>query len=74
MFELQKHIEIPLLMYIEINKGTEIGIYYIDSTPLPVCKNQRINNHKTFKELVEREKTSMGWFFGFKLHSIINNK
>jgi hypothetical protein len=74
LFVLQRHIEMPLLMYIEINKGTETGIYYIDSTPLPVCKNQRINNHKTFKGIAERGKTSMGWFYGFKLHLIINDK
>ena len=44
LFVLQRNIEISLLMYIENNKGKETGIYYIDSTSLPVCKNQRINN------------------------------
>ena len=48
-------------------------MYYIDSTPLPVCKNQRIYNHKTFKELAERGKTSIGWFYGFKVHFVIND-
>ena len=74
LFVLQRNIEISLLMYIENNKGIETGIYYIDSTSLPVCKNQRINNHKTFKNIAERGKTSMGWFFGFKLHLVINDK
>lgn len=74
LFVLQRKIEIPLLLYMNNNKGKETGIYYIDSTPLPVCKNQRINNHKTFKDLANRGKTSMGWFYGFKLHLIINDK
>lgn len=74
LIDLKYKIMVPLLFYIQYNRGTETGIYYIDSTPLPVCKNQRINNHKTFKGLAERGKTSMGWFFGFKLHLVINDK
>ena len=45
-----------------------------DSTPLRVCRNQRILIHKTFEGLAERGKYSMGWSFGFKLHLIINDK
>ena len=30
--------------------------------------------HKTFEGLASRGKCSMGWFFGFKLHLIINDK
>lgn len=50
------------------------GISFIDSTPLRVCKNQRIHIHKVFKGIAQRGKCSMGWFFGFKLHLIINEK
>ena len=38
----------------------------MDSTTLKVCRNQRIHNHKVFKGLAERGKSSMGWFYGFK--------
>ena len=54
--------------------GRKTGIYYIDSTPLPVCHNLRINRHKTFQGLVEKGKSSTGWFFGFKLHLVFNNQ
>lgn len=54
--------------------GTCTGISFFDSTPLRVCRNQRILIHKTFGGLAERGKCSMGWFFGFKLHLIINDK
>lgn len=74
LISLKYKIMVPLLFYLQYNKGKETGIYYIDSTSLPVCKNQRINNHKTFKDLANRGKTSMGWFYGFKLHLIINDK
>lgn len=46
----------------------------MDSTPLRVCRNQRIHIHKTFKGIAQRGKCSMGWFFGFKLHLICNER
>jgi hypothetical protein len=54
--------------------GRKTDIYYIDSTPLVVCHNRRINRHKTFAGLAERGKTSTGWFFGFKLHLAFNHQ
>ena len=47
---------------------------FVDSTPLRVCRNQRIHIHKVFKGIAQRGKCSMGWFFGFKLHLICNEK
>jgi transposase len=39
-----------------------------------VCKNPRIHHHKTFAGLARRGKTSTGWFYGFKLHLIVNDR
>ena len=47
---------------------------FVDSTPIRVCRNQRIHIHRTFKGIAQRGKCSMGWFFGFKLHLICNEK
>lgn len=47
-------------------------IHFIDSTPLTVCKNTRIHRHRTFRSNAGRSKSSTGWFYGFKLHLIIN--
>ncbi len=58
----------------EVLPGTCTGIAYVDSTPLRVCKHQRILIHNTFKGIAQRGKCPMGWFFGFKLHLIINDK
>ena len=46
---------------------------YIDATKLVVCHNKRIFNHKVFEGFASRGKSSTGWFFGFKLHAIINS-
>ena len=63
----------PMMAFLTSKFGKRTGIYYIDSTSLPVCHNKRINRHKTFQGLAERGKTSMGWFFGFKMHVVFNH-
>jgi len=71
---LQKKAFIPLLSFLLhiCRKSKRTGLYYIDSTYMEVCRNQRIYRHKTFKNIAKRGKTSVGWFFGFKLHIVIN--
>lgn len=64
----------PLCVLLHSLKGDETGIYIMDSTPLAVCRNARINRHRTFEGLAARGKTTMGWFFGFKLHVVMNNR
>jgi hypothetical protein len=54
--------------------GTCTGISFIDSTALDVCDNRRITQHRVFEGLAERGKTSTGWFFGFKLHLVVNDR
>lgn len=49
------------------------GHYYIDSKKLPVCDNRRIGSNKVFKDIGQRGKSSCGWFYGLKLHLVINN-
>jgi transposase len=44
----------------------------MDSTSLKVCHNRRIRPHKVFEDLAARGKTSVDWFFGFKLHLVVN--
>lgn len=73
--ELMQGALIPLAVYLKrcrLAKAT--GISFIDSTTLKVCHNRRIHQHKVFGELAQRGKTSMGWFYGFKLHLIVNEK
>ena len=73
--ELEKEVLLPMTIFIKkVLLGTCIGISFVDSTPLRVCRNQRLLIYKTFEGLAERGKCSMGWFFGFKLHLIINDK
>lgn len=63
----------PLSVFFSGLKGKETGIYYVDSTTIEVCHIKREKRHKVFKGLAAKAKSSMGWFFGFKLHLVINN-
>ena len=65
---------IPLCGYLRSCFGTCTGISFMDSTCLKVCHNRRINQHKVFKDVAARGKTSVDWFFGLKLHLVINDK
>ncbi len=70
--ELIPNTVFHLCAYLSTRKGRVTGISFVDSTPLKVCHNLRIKSHKVFKGLAQRGKTSTGWFYGFKLHIIIN--
>lgn len=73
--EVQSRYFVVMAMFLkEKGLGKCTGISFMDSTTLKVCKNQRIHNHKVFKKIAERGKSSMGWFFGFKLHLVCNEK
>lgn len=62
----------PLCAYLRHCFGKCSGISFIDSTSIKVCHNRRIASHKVFKPLAARGKTSVDWFFGFKLHLVVN--
>ncbi len=71
--ELQKRAVLPMAVYAKTCcLGDCTGISFIDSTPIRVCKNKRIFNHKVFNGIATRGKSTMGYFFGFKLHIVIN--
>lgn len=54
--------------------GQVTGFSFIDSTAIPVCHIKRAKAHKTFKQFAGWGKSSVGWYFGFKLHLIINDQ
>jgi hypothetical protein len=65
---------LPLCAYVRSCFGACSGISFMDSTSLKVCHNRRIAQHKVFENLAARGKTSVDWFFGFKLHLVFNDK
>lgn len=66
---------VPLMVFMHTRcLGKCSGVSFIDSTSLDVCLNQRIHVHKVFAGLAKRGKTSTGWFFGFKLHLVVNDQ
>ena len=73
--ELMQSNILPLAIFLKTScLGKCTGISFIDSTPLRVCHIKREKIHKTFKNIATKGQCSIGWFFGFKLHLIINDK
>jgi hypothetical protein len=70
--ELMSSASIPLHTLLVSLLGSPSLANYIDSTKLVVCHNRRIRRNKVFNGLAARGKSSMGWFYGFKLHLIVN--
>lgn len=75
MVELCSGSMLHLFAYLKsFGLGKCTGISFVDSTPLRVCHNRRIHQHKTFKDTAQRGQCSLGWFYGFKLHLVNNDK
>ncbi len=72
--ELLPRVLVPLIVYLHTQLGACTGLSFIDSTALAVCKNPRIQQHKVFALDAARGKTSVGWFYGFKLHLVVNDR
>ena len=59
--ELEKEVAIPLALFIKkVLLGKCTGISFVDSTPLRVCRNQRIHIHKVFRGIAQRGKYRQG--------------
>ena len=73
--ELMKAVNLHFSIFIKtLCLGECTGISYIDSTPIRVCKNKRINRHKVFGGIAQIGKSTTGYFYGFKLHLVINER
>lgn len=71
--ELKNLAMIPMIAFLQLSSMHKaMGISFVDSFSLNVSHPKRISSHKVFKGLAQRGKTSVGWFYGFKLHLVIN--
>lgn len=69
---LTKNLFVPLFAFVLYNRGKVTGIAFVDSTKIQICHNKRIPRNKVFAGWAKRGRTTAGWFYGFKLHLIIN--
>lgn len=72
--ELIKTAFVPLCCFLNTKKGRVTGISFIDSTSIAICHNRRISSNRVFAGIAKRGKTSVGWFYGFKLHLVVNDQ
>lgn len=72
--QLMPRLTVHLLAFSLSLQGDCSGIAFVDSTPITVCHNKRINRNKVFEGIATRGKSTKGWFYGFKLHLVVNEK
>lgn len=72
--ELKSQLAFPLHCYLLTRLGRCSGISFVDSTSLEVCHPKRKHNHKVFKDVAQWGKTSVGYFYGFKLHLVVSDE
>lgn len=72
--DLMPRYLVPLAVYLHLQREQCTGISFIDSTSLAVCHPARIQQHRVFRVDARRGKTSVGWFYGFKLHLVVNDR
>ncbi len=63
---------LAMLLHWLCGQSENTGISYIDTTPIAVCHAKRISKNKVFAGIAKLSKSTYGWFFGFKLHMVIN--
>lgn len=71
---LMKRAIFPMTVFTQLKSGKRTGIYYMDSSCLPVSHLKRSRRHKTFNQIAQYGRTSVGWFFGLKLHIVTNDR
>jgi transposase len=49
-----------------------VNLQFADASALPVCKIKREFTHKVAKGLASKSKGTMGWYYGFKLHLVVD--
>lgn len=63
-----------LYCFVHTRLGEVTGISFIDSTKITVCHRCRAHSHRVFSGYVGWGKDSIGWYYGFKLHLVINER
>ena len=72
--ELTKRAFVPMSLFTVVYTGKRTGVYYIDSTKLEACHYKRSSRNRVFKSMADYGRTSIGKFFGMKLHLVLNNQ
>jgi hypothetical protein len=73
--EIEHRVFVPMMFFLNtVCFGKCTGITFVDSTSIKVCHNKRIKRNKVFDGIAKTGKSTVGWFYGFKLHLVCNDK
>src|SRR5947209_855550 len=63
---------LPFCADLQTRPGQTTGMQFLASLPIRVCHNRRLGSQRVLAGLAQRGKGSLDWFYGFKLHLVIN--
>jgi hypothetical protein len=66
------YVILLLQWLLHMNRQKTKDPFFVDATSLKVCENWRISSHKVCQDIARMGKTTLGWFFGFKLHMVVD--
>lgn len=73
--EIMPRCFVAMTMFLKLSCfGECTSISFVDSTCIPVIHNKRQYGMKVFKDFAVKGKSTMGWYIGFKLHLLCNEK
>lgn len=72
--ELMPSVMVAICYFIHSRLGMQTGIYFVDATTIEVCHVKRASSNRVFEGIAKKSKSSMGWYYGFKLHLVINDR
>ena len=61
------------ILLTQSNKAHKANCYIVDSSPMPICANAHRSSVTIDLGLASSGKNLNGWYYGFKLHIIIND-
>lgn len=74
MNSVSKSLLLFISTVVSTRNTTKGDICFVDGTKIEVCKIYREKRHKTMKKLATKSKSTIGWWYGLKLHVICDRK
>jgi len=74
VIKYSKYLLKLVMVILQFNQSQSGTLNFVDSTSIPVCKIYRSSCHKVMKQLARKSKTTIGWYYGIKLHILCDEQ
>ena len=74
--QIQKSVFVQSCLILDVLMANNIAVTnkaFVDSSPMPLCKNARRYKCKAMQEVAKPSKNCHGWFYGLKIHLVTDD-